>query len=65
MSREGSGLLKAIRPGRPEVRPIWPARILAMQPDAMQLRYLSSLTEIANDRSNTIIFAFPAELRGV
>lgn len=36
-----------------------------MQPDAMQLRYLSSLTEIANDRSNTIIFAFPAELRGV
>lgn len=47
------------------MRPIWPARILAMQPDAMQLRYLSSLTEIANDRSNTIIFAFPAELRGV
>jgi regulator of protease activity HflC (stomatin/prohibitin superfamily) len=41
------------------------ARIIAMQPEAMQLRYLSTLTEIANDRSNTIIFPFPAELRGV
>jgi regulator of protease activity HflC (stomatin/prohibitin superfamily) len=41
------------------------ARIIAMQPEAMQLRYLSTLTEIANDRSNTVIFPFPAELRGV
>ena len=31
----------------------------------MQLRYSSTLTEIANDRSNTVIFPFPAELRGM
>lgn len=41
------------------------ARIIATQPEAMQLRYLSTLTEIANDRSNTILFPFPAELRGM
>jgi regulator of protease activity HflC (stomatin/prohibitin superfamily) len=41
------------------------ARIIAMQPEAMQLRYLSTLTEIANDRSHTIVFPFPAELRGI
>jgi regulator of protease activity HflC (stomatin/prohibitin superfamily) len=41
------------------------ARIIATQPEAMQLRYLVTLTEIANDRSNTILFPFPAELRGI
>jgi regulator of protease activity HflC (stomatin/prohibitin superfamily) len=41
------------------------ARIIATQPEAMQLRYLATLTEIANDRSNTILFPFPAELRGL
>jgi regulator of protease activity HflC (stomatin/prohibitin superfamily) len=41
------------------------ARIIATQPEAMQLRYLATLTEIANDRSNTILFPFPAELRGM
>ncbi|MGE3743671.1 MAG: slipin family protein [Geminicoccaceae bacterium] len=41
------------------------ARIIAKQPEAMQLRYLATLTEIASDRSHTIVFPFPAELRGV
>ncbi|QBZ82969.1 Modulator of FtsH protease HflK [Hydrogenovibrio crunogenus] len=36
------------------------AQILAEQPQALQLRYLQTLTEIANDRSNTIVF--PLEL---
>jgi regulator of protease activity HflC (stomatin/prohibitin superfamily) len=38
------------------------ARLLAPVPQAMQLRYLGTLFDIANDRSNTIIFPFPAEL---
>jgi len=32
------------------------AQVLAKQPQAMQLRYLQTLTEIAGDRSNTIVF---------
>ncbi len=34
------------------------ATILATEPGAMKLRYLSALQEIANDRTNTIIFPF-------
>lgn len=39
------------------------ARIIATEPGAMQLRYLATLSEIASDRSNTIVFPFPTELR--
>jgi regulator of protease activity HflC (stomatin/prohibitin superfamily) len=39
------------------------ARILGQAPEAMQLRYLSSLNVIANERSNTIVFPFPMELK--
>ena len=39
------------------------ARILGKAPEAMQLRYLSSLNVIANERSNTIVFPFPMELK--
>jgi len=35
---------------------------LATQPEAMQLRYLQILTEIAGDKSNTIIFPVPIDL---
>ncbi|MDG4812403.1 slipin family protein [Hydrogenovibrio sp. 3SP14C1] len=38
------------------------AQILSKQPQALQLRYLQTLTEIANDRSNTIVFPLPMEL---
>ncbi|MDG6777735.1 slipin family protein [Thiomicrorhabdus sp. zzn3] len=38
------------------------AQILAQQPQALQLRYLQTLTEIANERSNTIVFPLPMEL---
>lgn len=38
------------------------AEILGTRPEAMQLRYLSALAVVANDRSNTIVFPFPIEL---
>ena len=37
------------------------AVILGQKPEAMQLRYLSALSVVANDRSNTIVFPFPME----
>jgi regulator of protease activity HflC (stomatin/prohibitin superfamily) len=38
------------------------AQKLAQQSQALQLRYLQTLTEIANERSNTIVFPLPMEL---
>jgi regulator of protease activity HflC (stomatin/prohibitin superfamily) len=38
------------------------AAILAQRPEAMQLRYLSTLMTIANERSSTIVFPFPTEI---
>ena len=38
------------------------AKILAQQPQALQLRYLQTLTEIASERSNTIVFPLSMEL---
>lgn len=38
------------------------AEILGKKPEAMQLRYLSTLAVLANQNSNTIIFPFPAEM---
>lgn len=35
------------------------ATILAQRPESMQLRYLSALTDIAGDRTNTIILPLP------
>ncbi len=37
------------------------AKILAAEPQALQLRYLTTLTALAADRSSTIIFPFPME----
>ena len=37
------------------------AETLAKQPEAIQLRYLQTLTEIASDKSNTIVFPLPME----
>ncbi|TPE50947.1 slipin family protein [Amaricoccus solimangrovi] len=37
-------------------------RMLAEQPNAMQLRYFNALNDIANDRTTTIVFPLPAEL---
>ncbi len=38
------------------------AQRLAQAPEAMQLRYLQTLTEIAGERSNTIVFPLPMNL---
>jgi regulator of protease activity HflC (stomatin/prohibitin superfamily) len=38
------------------------AAILATQPQAIQLRYLQTLTEIAGERSSTIVFPLPINL---
>ena len=38
------------------------ARILAQQPLAIQLRYLQTLTGIAGERTNTIVFPLPMDL---
>jgi regulator of protease activity HflC (stomatin/prohibitin superfamily) len=38
------------------------AQILGQQPEAMQLRYLSSLNFIAGEKNSTIVFPFPMEL---
>jgi regulator of protease activity HflC (stomatin/prohibitin superfamily) len=40
------------------------ARMLAQQPEAMQLRYLQTLGAIAGDKSSTIVFPLPMELLG-
>lgn len=37
------------------------AEVLSVKPQAMQLRYLQTLSGIATDRSNTIIFPVPGE----
>jgi regulator of protease activity HflC (stomatin/prohibitin superfamily) len=38
------------------------AQMLSQAPAAMQLRYLQTLTQVANDRSNTIVFPMPGNL---
>jgi len=38
------------------------ARKLAERPEAMQLRYLTTLTEISSERSSTIVFPFPMKI---
>ncbi len=38
------------------------ARVLSEQPQAIQLRYLQTLTEIATDKTNTVVFPIPIDL---
>jgi len=38
------------------------AKVLAEQPQSIQLRYLQTLSGIANDKSSTIVFPMPIEL---
>jgi regulator of protease activity HflC (stomatin/prohibitin superfamily) len=38
------------------------ARLLGGDPRAIQLRYLQTLTEIASERSSTIVFPMPMDL---
>ena len=38
------------------------AQMLAQQPEAMQLRFLQTLSSIAGDKSNTIVFPVPVDI---
>jgi len=38
------------------------AKILSNKPQALQLRYLQTLTEIAGEKTNTIVFPLPMDL---
>lgn len=38
------------------------AEILAQQPSAIQLRYLQTLTQVAGDKSSTIVFPIPVDI---
>ena len=38
------------------------AQMLAQQPEAMQLRYLQTLNNIANDKTTTIVFPMPTDI---
>jgi regulator of protease activity HflC (stomatin/prohibitin superfamily) len=40
------------------------AQMLAKQPEAMQLRYLQTLTQIAGDKASTIVFPVPMDILG-
>ena len=39
-------------------------RILAQEPQAMQLRYFAALHDIAGERSSTVVFPLPMDLLG-
>jgi regulator of protease activity HflC (stomatin/prohibitin superfamily) len=38
------------------------ANILSENPQAIQLRYLQTLSDISNDKTNTVVFPFPTDL---
>jgi regulator of protease activity HflC (stomatin/prohibitin superfamily) len=38
------------------------ARVLGADPRAIQLRYMQTLTELGNERTNTIVFPLPIDL---
>jgi regulator of protease activity HflC (stomatin/prohibitin superfamily) len=38
------------------------AQKLSGQPQALQLRYLQTMTEVANDKTNTIVFPLPMDM---
>ena len=38
------------------------AEVLNQAPNAIQLRYMQTLTEVANERTSTIIFPMPIDL---
>jgi regulator of protease activity HflC (stomatin/prohibitin superfamily) len=40
------------------------AQMLAQRSEAMQLRYLQTLTQIANERTTTVVFPVPMEILG-
>jgi hypothetical protein len=40
------------------------AQMLSKQPEAMQLRYLQTMTQVAGDRASTVVLPLPLDLLG-
>ena len=40
------------------------AETLSQRPEAMQLRYLQTLTQIAGDKTSTVVFPVPMDILG-
>lgn len=38
------------------------AQMLAQQPEAMQLRYLQTITQVAGDRGSTVVLPLPTDM---
>jgi regulator of protease activity HflC (stomatin/prohibitin superfamily) len=55
-------LVQKILDGPRATHTLQAAQMLAQAPQAMQLRYLQTLTAIASDKSSTIIFPMPMDL---
>ena len=45
-----------------DLRQVEAARLLSAQPESMQLRYMQTLTEIAGEKSSTIVFPLPINI---
>jgi len=41
------------------------AKIISLNPQAIQLRYLQTLNDISSDKTNTLVFPFPTELKNM
>lgn len=41
------------------------AKIISQNPQAIQLRYLQTLNDISGDKTNTLVFPFPTELKNM
>lgn len=41
------------------------AKIISQNPQAIQLRYLQTLNDISGDKTNTLVFPFPTELKSM
>lgn len=41
------------------------AKIISQNPQAIQLRYLQTLNDISSDKTNTLVFPFPTELKNM
>ena len=60
--QERQRLVQLVEEGEWTVREAAAAERLASQSNSMQLRYLQTLTEIAGEKSSTIVFPLPMNL---
>ena len=58
------GLGAALRGQQAAEKLLQAAETLSQRPEAMQLRYLQTLTQIAGDKTSTIVFPVPVDVIG-